>query len=186
MRTCHSQQLHRSVGGCACALFGSCRFVTVTNSSFNTRWSVFRFGGGVAKTFPSQIACCTKSMDAPSSFMAVLGRALRTYRFPTFIGRCNQPHSHQHRLVLATEPAVRSGSQTDATGGVPAIACSSQTELRTCRGTQYFIQQHSWHGHDQPARIAGCIVPQRLPTRRRPLVHHLEQRRQFDSREHIL
>jgi hypothetical protein len=27
----------------ACALFGSCRFVTVTNSTFSTRWSVFRF-----------------------------------------------------------------------------------------------------------------------------------------------
>ena len=33
----------------ACALFGSCQFVTVTNSSFSTRWSVFRFGGGEAK-----------------------------------------------------------------------------------------------------------------------------------------
>ena len=32
----------------ACALFGSCKYVTVTNSSFSTRWSVFRFGGGVA------------------------------------------------------------------------------------------------------------------------------------------
>ena len=33
----------------ACALFGSCKFVTVTNSSFSTRWSVFRFGGGIAE-----------------------------------------------------------------------------------------------------------------------------------------
>jgi hypothetical protein len=32
----------------ACALFGSCRFITVTNSYFSTRWSVFRFGGGTA------------------------------------------------------------------------------------------------------------------------------------------
>jgi polygalacturonase len=30
----------------ACALFGSCNFVTITNSSFSTRWSVFRFIGG--------------------------------------------------------------------------------------------------------------------------------------------
>ena len=30
----------------ACALFGTCRFVTVTNSTFSTRWAVFRFGGG--------------------------------------------------------------------------------------------------------------------------------------------
>jgi polygalacturonase len=30
----------------ACALFGSTRDVTVTNCTFSTRWSVFRFGGG--------------------------------------------------------------------------------------------------------------------------------------------
>jgi polygalacturonase len=33
----------------ACALFGSCQFVTVSNCTFSTRWSVFRFGGGNAK-----------------------------------------------------------------------------------------------------------------------------------------
>lgn len=30
----------------ACALFGSNQWVTITNCSFSTRWSVFRFGGG--------------------------------------------------------------------------------------------------------------------------------------------
>lgn len=33
----------------ACALFGSCKFITVTNCSFSTRWSIFRFGGGEAE-----------------------------------------------------------------------------------------------------------------------------------------
>lgn len=33
----------------ACALFGSCQFITVSDCSFSTRWSVFRFGGGVAE-----------------------------------------------------------------------------------------------------------------------------------------
>ena len=33
----------------ACALFGSCKFITVTNCVFSTRWSVFRFGGGFAE-----------------------------------------------------------------------------------------------------------------------------------------
>ena len=32
----------------ACALFGSCKYILVTNSFFSTRWSVFRFGGGEA------------------------------------------------------------------------------------------------------------------------------------------
>ena len=30
----------------ACALFGTCRNVTITNSTFSTRWAIFRFGGG--------------------------------------------------------------------------------------------------------------------------------------------
>lgn len=30
----------------ACALFGSNKFVTITNCSFSTRWAIFRFGGG--------------------------------------------------------------------------------------------------------------------------------------------
>jgi hypothetical protein len=33
----------------ACALFGSCKYVTVTDCYFSTRWSVFRFGGGQVK-----------------------------------------------------------------------------------------------------------------------------------------
>ncbi len=33
----------------ACALFGSCQNITVTNCVFSTRWSVFRFGGGQVK-----------------------------------------------------------------------------------------------------------------------------------------
>jgi hypothetical protein len=40
----------------ACALFGSNRFVTVSNSKFSTRWSVFRFGGG--KTSEVAVSNC--------------------------------------------------------------------------------------------------------------------------------
>ncbi|HTX22035.1 MAG TPA: glycosyl hydrolase family 28 protein [Candidatus Aquilonibacter sp.] len=32
----------------ACAMFGSCQFITITNSLFSTRWSAFRFGTGIA------------------------------------------------------------------------------------------------------------------------------------------
>jgi hypothetical protein len=33
----------------ACALFGSNKFVTITNCMFSTRWSIFRFGGGESR-----------------------------------------------------------------------------------------------------------------------------------------
>jgi len=35
-------------GDDACAMFGSCRNIVITNCFFSTRWSVFRFGGGHA------------------------------------------------------------------------------------------------------------------------------------------
>lgn len=35
-------------GDDACAMFGSCKYISITNSYFSTRWSVFRFGGGTA------------------------------------------------------------------------------------------------------------------------------------------
>jgi hypothetical protein len=35
-------------GDDVCAMFGSCRYITVSNCYFSTRWSVFRFGGGHA------------------------------------------------------------------------------------------------------------------------------------------
>ena len=41
----------------ACALFGSCQYVTVADSTFSTRWSVFRFGGGHPKNVT--ISNCT-------------------------------------------------------------------------------------------------------------------------------
>jgi glycosyl hydrolase family 28 len=47
---------HVSISNCkiecqddACALFGSCKWFTITNCAFMTRWSVFRFGGGLAE-----------------------------------------------------------------------------------------------------------------------------------------
>jgi hypothetical protein len=50
--SCQHVHLSNSTVVCAddaCALFGSCKFVTVTGCAFSTRWSVFRFGGGEAE-----------------------------------------------------------------------------------------------------------------------------------------
>ncbi|MBO9593332.1 MAG: right-handed parallel beta-helix repeat-containing protein [Niabella sp.] len=41
----------------ACALFGSCQYVTISDSTFSTRWSVFRFGGGFVQNIT--ITNCT-------------------------------------------------------------------------------------------------------------------------------
>ncbi len=49
----------------ACALFGSCQNVTVTNCEFSTRWSVFRFGGGHAKDIVISNCLCYEVFGCP-------------------------------------------------------------------------------------------------------------------------
>jgi hypothetical protein len=69
----------------ACALFGSCKFITVTNCAFSTRWSVFRFGGGEAENItvsncliyetygcPIKMRCASRSRYENISFSNLL------------------------------------------------------------------------------------------------------------------
>jgi len=49
----------------ACALFGSCQFVTVTNCVFSTRWSVFRFGGGAVKNIAVSNCIISETYGCP-------------------------------------------------------------------------------------------------------------------------
>ncbi len=52
----------------ACALFGSCKFVTITNSSFSTRWSVFRFGRGQAENVAISNCLIYQTYGCPIKF----------------------------------------------------------------------------------------------------------------------
>jgi polygalacturonase len=80
----------------ACALFGSCQFVTVTNCTFSTRWSVFRFGGGQAENItvsncliyetygcPIKIHCTPNSRFENMSFANLI---MKDVTGPIYIG----------------------------------------------------------------------------------------------------
>jgi polygalacturonase len=80
----------------ACALFGSNQFVTVTNCTFSTRWSVFRFGGGeprnitvsnciIHETYgcPIKMRCGSRSRMEDISFSNLI---MRTVTGPISIG----------------------------------------------------------------------------------------------------
>jgi hypothetical protein len=99
----------------ACALFGSCQFVTVSNSSFSTRWSVFRFGGGVAKNItvsncliyetygcPIKMRCSPGSRFEDISFSNLV---MKDVTGPISIG--NSPHGRRH----SDSPASDSGEE---------------------------------------------------------------------------
>ncbi|HZI31585.1 MAG TPA: glycosyl hydrolase family 28 protein, partial [Candidatus Binatia bacterium] len=105
----------------ACALFGSCQFVTVTNSSFSTRWSVFRFGGGVAKNItvsncliyetygcPIKMRCSPGSRFEDISFSNLV---MKDVTGPISIG--NGPH-HRH----SSSPSSEKGEDAESAPGV--------------------------------------------------------------------
>ncbi|HEX4040027.1 MAG TPA: glycosyl hydrolase family 28 protein [Acidobacteriaceae bacterium] len=69
----------------ACALFGSCRFVTITNSSFSTRWSCFRFGGGVAQDVAVSNCVLHQVFGCPIKFHGVPGSRFENMSFSNLL-----------------------------------------------------------------------------------------------------
>jgi Glycosyl hydrolases family 28 len=69
----------------ACALFGSCRYVTITNSSFSTRWSCFRFGGGVAQDIAISNCLLYQVYGCPIKFHGVPGSRFENISFSNLV-----------------------------------------------------------------------------------------------------
>jgi hypothetical protein len=69
----------------ACALFGSCKFVTVTNSTFSTRWSVFRFGGGVAENVTVSNCVLHQVYGCPFKFQGSPGSRFERMAFSNIV-----------------------------------------------------------------------------------------------------
>ena len=70
----------------ACALFGSNKFVTITNCSFSTRWSVFRFGGGESQNIAVSNCLIYDTYGCPIKISA--GRAnIENFTFSNIIMR---------------------------------------------------------------------------------------------------
>jgi polygalacturonase len=69
----------------AFALFGSCKFVTVTNSYFSTRWSVFRFGGGVAENITVSNCVLHQVFGCPFKFHGSPGTRFENMTFSNII-----------------------------------------------------------------------------------------------------
>jgi hypothetical protein len=68
-----------------CALFGSCKFVTVTNCTFSTRWSVFRFGGGIAENITVSNCVLDQVYGCPFKFHGSPGTRFENMTFSNLI-----------------------------------------------------------------------------------------------------
>jgi Glycosyl hydrolases family 28 len=72
-------------GDDACALFGSCQYVTVTNSYFSTRWSVFRFGGGTARDISVSNCVLREVYGCPIKFQGDPGSHFENISFSNLV-----------------------------------------------------------------------------------------------------
>ncbi|HEV2575663.1 MAG TPA: glycosyl hydrolase family 28 protein [Acidobacteriaceae bacterium] len=69
----------------ACALFGSCQNVTVTNSFFSTRWSVFRFGGGDVRNIAVSNCILHQVYGCPIKFQGNPGSTYENLSFSNIL-----------------------------------------------------------------------------------------------------
>lgn len=128
-------------GDDACAMFGSCKTITVTNCYFSTRWSVFRFGGGFATDIAVSNCVLKEVYGCPIKFQGDPGSHFENISFSDLVlddvtgpisisigGRLHPPDdktpvivrnisfSHIHGNVTAHAPA----QLTEGTLGVGA------------------------------------------------------------------
>lgn len=69
----------------ACAFFGSCEGLNITNSKFSTRWSVFRFGGGKVKNIVVNNCIFFQVYGCPIKFQGSPGSSLENASFSNLI-----------------------------------------------------------------------------------------------------
>lgn len=69
----------------ACALFGSCQNVTITNSFFSTRWSVFRFGGGDVRNITISNCILHQVYGCPIKFQGNPGSTYENISFSNIV-----------------------------------------------------------------------------------------------------
>ena len=109
----------------ACALFGSCKFVTITNSVFSTRWSVFRFGGGFVENIAISNCVLYQVYGCPIKFQGNPGSRYENISFsnlvlqdvtgPIHVGVGPRPA----RATTLGAPVTPSTENYDASTGAP-------------------------------------------------------------------
>ena len=117
----------------ACALFGSCKFITVTNCTFSTRWSVFRFGGGTAENITVSNCVLHQVYGCPFKFHGEPGHALREhvvleYR-PAGRDRVRSASASGHRPT----PRASGGSRQPPAATPPGIVRNISSATSTAR-----------------------------------------------------
>lgn len=133
----------------ACALFGTCRFVTVSHCVFTTRWSVFRFGGGDPENVAVSNCLIHTTFGCPIKMQFESSSRVQNLTFSNLILK-----DVTGPITINRSPAVGAASGTE--GYVRNIRFSNiQASVVTC-GWQ--MPDVPWPENYRPGEIRQCIV----------------------------
>ena len=130
----------------ACAMFGSCKFITITNSSFSTRWSVFRFGGGSAENITVSNCLLYQVYGCPIKFQVNAGSVHQNISFSNLV---LQDVTGPIHVGSGTRPPRENPAALGTSIASAPHAAAHLNSSSAGNRTQHLFQQHPWHGHDQ-------------------------------------
>ena len=110
----------------ACALFGSCKRMTITNCFFSTRWSVFRFGTGVAENITVSNCLMNQVYGCPIKLRADPGSRFENISFSNLVlqdvtGPIHIGSGPRSVRPAGSPPAAGSSSSANPNDRAPAV-----------------------------------------------------------------
>jgi len=151
----------------ACALFGSCKFVTVTNSAFSTRWSVFRFGGGEAENIAVSNCLIYETYGCPIKMHCGPGSRFENMSFSNLVMdkvtgpiAINVGQQARHNLPPGTAPANPASAPygLDQTGKPPGVVRNiSFNGIHATVVVPVQLPDVPFNSGYRPAEIKSCI-----------------------------
>jgi hypothetical protein len=133
----------------ACALFGSCKNVTITNSSFSTRWSVFRFGRGQAENIAVSNCVIYQTYGCPIKFQGAPGSTFENMSFANLI---------MNHVTGPISIAVGGSHNPPAPGDAPSVARNiSFRGIRAIVVTPEQLPETTLQGGYRPGEMKSCI-----------------------------
>jgi len=137
----------------ACALFGSNKFVTVTNCTFSTRWSIFRFGGGEAENITISNCVIYDTFGCPIKMRCGARSRFENITFSNLIMK-----NVTGPITVGLDSKRRNGAQTSPAekGIVRNIAFNGIRGFVVAEGRQH--PDLPWPQKFRPGETRHCIV----------------------------
>jgi hypothetical protein len=137
----------------ACALFGSNRFVTITNCTFSTRWSVFRFGGGEAENITVSNCVIYDTYGCPVKMRCGARSRFENITFSNLVMKnVTGPIS----IGLDSTRGAQGGGPPPVKGVIRNIAFNGIRASVVARGRQH--EDLPWPQNFRPGETRSCIV----------------------------